>query len=108
MHGAAQQQVIVSELVRNCYSLQLPLLLCKLPGRDAKSQLLSRLSGSWCDIALQAAGSFFLEKAYAWASESEKEVIVSELASRSTLLMGGCPWGPMLARKLGLEAYQRR
>jgi hypothetical protein len=36
-------------------------------GKEAKSALLGKLAGSWGDIALQGAGSFFLEKAYAWA-----------------------------------------
>lgn len=35
-------------------------------GREAKAALLQKLSGSWADVALQAAGSFFLEKAYAF------------------------------------------
>jgi hypothetical protein len=36
-------------------------------GAAAKGSLLGKLSGCWGDVALQAAGSFFLEKAYAWA-----------------------------------------
>jgi hypothetical protein len=36
-------------------------------GTAAKAALLSKLGGCWGDVALQAAGSFFLEKAYAWA-----------------------------------------
>jgi hypothetical protein len=36
-------------------------------GTAAKAALLSKLEGCWGDVALQAAGSFFLEKAYAWA-----------------------------------------
>lgn len=36
-------------------------------GSAAKSGLLAKLAGCWGDVALQGAGSFFLEKAYAWA-----------------------------------------
>jgi hypothetical protein len=36
-------------------------------GTAAKAALLAKLRGCWGDVALQAAGSFFLEKAYTWA-----------------------------------------
>jgi hypothetical protein len=46
-------------------------------GTAAKAALLSKLAGCWGDVALQAAGSFFLEKAYAWAvSEPQQQAVL--------------------------------
>lgn len=77
-------------------------------GSDSKSQLLSKLSGSWGDIALQAAGSFFLEVCYCWSDLTHKEVIVGDVAGRQAALLSGCYWGHKLMSRLGVEAYLRR
>jgi nucleolar protein 9 len=78
----------------------------KFIGEKSREKLIKHLEGMYLKLALSKNGSHVLEKLYQLSSESQKEVIVKELAERLNQLNGsGC--GRIISYKFNVEVYSR-
>jgi nucleolar protein 9 len=78
----------------------------KFIGEKSREKLIKHLEGMYMKLALSKNGSHVLEKLYQLSSESQKEVIVKELAERLNQLNGsGC--GRIISYKFNVEVYSR-
>lgn len=71
-----------------------------------KSRMMEGLKGGFGKMAMTGAGSFVVEKCYAYGDGAVKESVVSELLAVKREL-DSTHWGPTLLRKVGAEAYSR-
>lgn len=78
----------------------------KFIGEKSREKLIKHLEGMYLKMAISKNGSHVLEKLYQAALESQKEMIVSELAERLNQLNGsGC--GKIINYKLNVEVYAK-
>lgn len=78
----------------------------KFIGEKSREKLIKHLEGTYLKMALSKNGSHVLEKLYDLSQDSQKEVIVKELAERLAQL-NGCGCGKIISYKFNVETYAR-
>ena len=71
-----------------------------------KTRMMAGLKGGLGRVAMTGAGSFVVEKCFAYGDAGVKEAVVSELLALKRELEA-THWGASLLRKVGAEAYSR-
>lgn len=78
----------------------------KFIGEKSREKLIKHLEGMYLKMAINRNGSHVLEKIYQSSLESQKEIIVKELAERFNQL-NGCGCGRIISFKFNVEAYNK-
>lgn len=78
----------------------------KFIGEKSREKLIKHLEGMYMKMAMSKSGSHVLEKFYNLSSETQKEIIVKELAERLNQL-NGCIPGRILNFKFNVDTYAR-